>query len=134
MAKVKGDDVYVKINTGTVGSPVWTKMGSQKDCSWAGSLDTIDVTDKDSAGWKESLAGNRGFEPEFEAFLVEDDSAFAVLKAGYFSRNAVGLQIITPTKTYQGTFYVTELSMEGPLGDASTVSFSLVATGAVTES
>ena len=134
MAKVKGESIYVKVNTGTEGSPVWTKVGGQKDASMTQGLGEIDVTDKDSLGWEENLPGNRTLEVEFDAFLIEDDAGFVEMKKGFWDRKDLHLQLITPTKTYAGKFRLSELSLEGPADDAGTVSFSLKATGAVLES
>jgi len=131
MAKVKGEDIYVNINTGTYGSPVWTKVGGQKDASITFGLGDIDVTDKDSGGWEESLFGNRKVEIEFDAFLIEDDAGFTEMKKGFWDAipKDLDLQLKTPAATYRGSFRLTEMPIEAPLGDAATVSFSLKLTG-----
>ena len=131
MAKVKGESIYVKVNTGTVGSPVWTKVGGQKDASMSRSLEEIDVTDKDSAGWKERLPGNREVEIEFDAFLIEDTAGFLEMCKGFEERKELMLQLITPAHIYQGSFILGEDGIEGPLDDAGAVSFSLKLTGAL---
>jgi len=134
MAKIKGENIFVKVNTGTVGSPVWTKVGGQKDASMSRSLEEIDVTDKDSSGWKEYLTGSRGVEIEFDGFLIEDNAGFLEMCKGFEERKELMLQLITPTKTYQGTFNIGEDGIEGPLDDAGAFSFSLKLTGALVKS
>jgi len=132
MAKVKGVDVYVEVNTGTEAMPVWTKVGGQKEATTTFSLAEIDVTDKDSAGFEENLAGNRVVEIEFDAFLIEDNAGFAEMQKGFWERKDLHLRLKTPTKTYTGKFRLTEMPLEGPGDDAASVSFSLKSIGTVT--
>ena len=135
MAKIKGEAVYVEVNTGTYGAPVWTKVGNQLDGSMTPAVGDIDVTDKDSAGWEENLAGNRSVELEFEAFLVEDDAGYLEMKKGFWDTppKDLDLRLKTPTKTYRGYFRLNEQPVEAPVGDAVKVTFSLKLTGALTE-
>jgi len=133
MAKVKGTDIYVEVNTGTEQSPVWTKVGGQSEATLTLSAGTIDVTDKDSQGWEEALLGNRSAELEFDAFLIEDDDGYEALKTAFLGGTELDLRLTTPTKTYRGKFILTELPIESPGDDAATVSFSLKANGAITE-
>lgn len=135
MAKVRGIDVYVEVNTGTYGSPTWTKVGGQRDASITFGLGDIDVTDKDSAGWEQNLPGNRTVEIEFDAFLIEDDAGFAEMKKGFWDPTPkdLDLRLKTPSKTYRGYFRLTEMSKEAPVDDAAAVSFSLKSSGAVAE-
>ncbi len=102
MAKVRGLDVYLKVNTGTVGAPVWTKVGGQRGATITASLGDIDVTDKDNEGWSDSLPGLRSFEVEFDGFLIEDDAGFLELKKGFWDRKDLQCQVITPDHTYTG--------------------------------
>lgn len=134
MAKVKGIAIYVEVNTGTYGSPVWTKVGGQKDASITFGLGEIDVTDKDSAGWEENLPGNRNVEIEFEAFLIEDNAGFVEMKKGFFDATPkdLDLRLTTPAHSYRGYFRLTEMPIEAPQDEAATVSFSLKLTGALT--
>lgn len=136
MAKVKGIDIYVKVNTGTYGSPVWTKVGGQKDASWEWSLEEIDVTDKDSAGWKERLPANREITIDFDCFLIEDDAGFAEMKKAFWDTppKQVDLQLVTPAHTYRGYFQLASGSGEAPLDDAGTIAFSMASTAGVVES
>jgi predicted secreted protein len=135
MSKIRGVDIYVEVNTGTFETPVWTKVGGQKDASITFALGEIDVTDKDSQGWEENLPGNRNVELEFDAFLIEDDAGFAEMKKGFWDATPkdLDLRLKTPGHTYRGNFRLTEMPVEAPLDDAGTVSFSLKLTGPLTE-
>jgi len=78
MGKVGGTDIYLKVNTGTEGSPVWTKVGGQKDAGFDRGLGSMDVTDKDSQSWEEHLPANRNWSLSCEQFLIEDDAGILV--------------------------------------------------------
>ena len=131
MAKLRGVDIYVKVNTGTHEVPVWTKVGGQNGGTLTMSLSDFDVTDKDSAGFEENMAGIRSVEIEFDAFLIEDNVGYIEMQKGFWERKDLELQVITPAMTYSGYFRLTEMPIEGPSDDAATVSFSLKSTGVV---
>lgn len=131
MPKVKGNDVYLKVNTGTEGAPVWTKVGGQKDATFDRGAGTIDVTDKDSQGWEENLSGLRNWGISFDAFIIEDDAGFLEIEDSFDNQLQKQFQIITPGHNYMGKATVESLSMSGPLGDAGVVSFTLKGTSSL---
>jgi len=135
MAKTKGIDVYLKVNTGTHSSPVWTKIGGQKDATINFSRADIDVTDKDSAGWEESIPGNRRLEVDCDCFFIEDDAGILeIVESWTAAPDSVMLeaQVITKAKTYQGAFVFTKAGIKASEKDAAAFSFSLKSTAAVT--
>ena len=134
MGKVKGLDIYLKVNTGTVVSPVWTKVGGQKDATFDRGLGTMDVTDKDSGGDEEHLVGNRTWGMSFDAFLIEDNAGFLEVEAAYDAGEQRQFQVITPGFEYMGMASIEALSMTGPLADAGVVAFTLKGTGALSKS
>lgn len=131
MAKVKGLDIYLKVNAGTVAAPNFQKVGGQKDASFDRGMGTIDVTDKDSAGEEEHLTGIKNWGISFDAFLIEDNAYWLDIEESFEARTQLLYQIITPLHTYQGAASVESLSMSGPLADAGVVSFTLKGTGAL---
>jgi len=133
MAKIKGTDIYLKVNTGTEGSPVWTKLGGQKDATFDRGAATIDVTDKDSAGNEEHLPGIRNWNVSFDAFLIEDNAGFLEVETAFEESLQKQFQIMTKGYAYMGKATVESLSMSGPLGDAGVCSFSLKGTAGLTK-
>jgi predicted secreted protein len=135
MAKIAGTLTYVEVNTGTYGSPVWTKVGGQKDASWSWGLEEIDTTDKDSAGWKERLPANREVSIDFDCFLIEDNAGLVEMKKGFWDATPkqLDLRLKTPSYVYRGYFQLGEGSGEAPLDDAVTIAFSMKSTAVVTE-
>ncbi len=130
MAKIRGIDIYLKVNTGTEGSPVWTKVGGQKDATFDRGGATIDITDKDSAGNEEHLSGNRNWGVSFDAFLIEDNAGFLEIEDAYNADPPTQLQyqIVTPAFTYMGKATVESLSISASLADAGVAAFTLKGT------
>ncbi|MCK4825172.1 hypothetical protein KA005_56005, partial [bacterium] len=133
MAKVKGTDIYLKVNAGTEGAPNYQKVGGQKNASFDRALGTIDVTDKDSPGLEEHLPGIGNWSISFDAFLIEDNAYWLDIEDSHEARTQLLYQIITPSHTYTGKATVESLSMSGPLADAGVVSFTLKGTAALTK-
>lgn len=133
MGKIKGVDVYLKVNTGTEGAPVWTKVGGQEDASFPRGATGIETTDKDSQGWEESIVGINNWSFSFPAFLIEDDAGFLEIENAYDNHEIKQYQFITPTHTYQGKARIEDLTITGPKGDVVKVSFTLVGTSALSK-
>ena len=131
MAKIKGLNIYLKVNTGTEGSPSWSKIGGQKSATFDRGQATIDTTDKDSAGNEEHLASTRNWGFSFDAFLIEDNAAFLEVEAAYDAGTLKQFQFITPGHIYMGKASIESLSIAADLGDAGIASFTLKGTGAL---
>lgn len=136
MAKIAGVNVYVEVNTGTLVTPVWTKVGGQKKAKISWKHTAWDTTDKDSGGFKETIVGNREISVDFDAFLIESDAGFAQLKAGIIGTTItlVNARLTTPTHHYTGNWSIDGLDNESDVKDASTVSFKMSSSGAIVES
>ncbi len=130
MAKVKGLAIFLKVNTGTVAIPVWTKVGGQSDATLDRGVSTMDVTDKDSTD-EEHLIGIGNWGISFSAFLIEDDAGFLEIESSFDARTQLQYQIVTPTATYMAAATVESLSVSAPLSEAGVVSFTLKGTGSL---
>ncbi len=126
MGKVKGQLIYVEVWTGA-----WTKIGYQKDCTIDRGTSPIDVTNKDSGGWEESLAGYKNWGITFDAFLVEDDAGLLQIEADHEAGTVQNYRITTPDHVFVGTAVLEGFSFTGPDGDASVVSFTLKGSGSL---
>ncbi len=133
MGKVKGLDIYLKVNTAVWPATNYQKVGGQKDASFDRGLSTIDVTDKDSAGNEEHLVGIANWSITFDAFLIEANEEWLDVEKSFDDKTQLSYQIITPSHTYTGKATVESLNMTGPLADAGVVSFTLKGTGALTK-
>lgn len=131
MAKIKGAAVFVYINTGTEGSPVWTKVGGQREATFDRGSSVIDVTDKDSGGDEENLPGDRNWGISFGAFLIEDNAGWLAVESAFDGSLQKQYQFRTVGFNYMGKATVESLSMAGAKGDAGVTSFTLKGTGAL---
>lgn len=133
MAKIKGSAIYVSVNTGTEGSPVWTKVGGQKEATFDRGSAVIDTTDKDSGGDEEHLPGERNWSISFGAFLIEDNAGWLEIETAYGAGTQKQYRFITPGYAYMGKATVESLSVAGAKGDAGIASFTLKGTGALSK-
>jgi predicted secreted protein len=133
MAKIKGSSVFVYVNTGTEGSPVWTKVGGQKEATFDRGSSVIDVTDKDSGGNEEHLPGERNWGISFGGFLIEDDAGWLEVEGAYDAGVQKQYRFVTPGFAYMGKATVESCSLAGAKGDAGVASLTLKGTGALTK-
>ncbi|MDH7513552.1 MAG: phage major tail protein, TP901-1 family [Clostridiales bacterium] len=130
MPKIRGKDIYVEVNTGTEQTPVWTKVGGATDASIDMSGEGIDVTDKDSEGWAESLIGIKSVEVSSEHFMLDSDVGYSELEDAYLNDTLLDLRFtVAASKFFRGKFRVSKLSIKGPLKEAGTVSVSFSLSG-----
>ena len=98
---------------------------------------TRDASSKDSAGWKQSLEGQKGFSGSAEGFFAEDATyGFTDLFDAFALRSQVTVTWTTDVAgdvEYSGACYITSLERTDGLEESSTFSVSLEGTGAVTK-
>lgn len=127
MAKVAGVDVLVKVKVATA----FVALGGQKGASLTKSAKTIDVTDKNSGGWSESMAGILSWKVDCEGFVVLGDSAFEQLQTSFAARTAIdveireGANVDTGGVTYTGKAVIVDLSEDFNADDAVSIKISL---------
>jgi predicted secreted protein len=99
----------------------------------------IDVSSKDSSGDSESIAGQKSASLDFEALVDFSPSAgdnIADLITLYQANTAVSWEIASGTAgtapKFTGNGFISSLSMDTPMEDATTFSGSITVTGAVT--
>lgn len=133
MAGASGVDFIVQVNTGTPVSPVWTTVGGQRNATLNRSMDEEDRTTKDSSGWHEGEPSIRHWSIDFDALLLESDAGYAELEDAYNNKEKVHVRVRTPAgNTYTGYAILTDLTMEGPMEEA-TISGTLTGSGALTK-
>jgi len=112
-------------------------VGQSKDFSISIDSDMIDATTKDSNKWKEFLAGDKGWTADVEALV---DFAQSEGFSECFSDVTNGTKItvkfgteVTGDARWTGDAYVSNLSLNAPMNDVVSYSFSLQGTGSLTE-
>ncbi|HEY8342034.1 MAG TPA: phage tail tube protein, partial [Calditerricola sp.] len=89
MAKVAGVDILLLVNTGSDESPVWTEVGGQRGATLSESLETIDVTAKDSGGAQEFAPGLYSWTISADGVVVVGNEAQAALKTAIRNRQPI---------------------------------------------
>jgi len=128
MGYVKGDNIRF-YNAGV-------QLTLEMEVSLSASLDTIETTDKDSAGWKTFEDGDKSWTCSGSANLdfdaAENVSQFFV---DFVAGDAIAVDVgsAVDTKFYSGNGIMNAFSLEGPRNGLSTFSFEIQGTGALTE-
>ncbi len=122
--KVAGVDVLLKVDVSGVKKPI----GGQKGASLSRSAETIDVSDKTSEGWSESIMGLKSWSLECDGFVTLGDEGFEKLHDAFDNRDALDVEIKVGGAdgyTYTGKVVITDFPEEFPMDDAVTYSLSL---------
>lgn len=114
-----------------------TKLAHATDCSLELSMDMIDTTTKDSAGWKDGLPGLRSWNLS-SSHLYEDSAVQGLdeLWAAYNARTPLTVRFSTEVvgeERFTGSVYVTSISLSGGVEDAAAYSVTFEGTGALTK-
>jgi len=116
-----------------------TKIANATSNDFDITKDMIDVTNKDSGGYKEFLAGEAGWTLSCEGIFEEDGGVTGIswsdiitdLMAGTSVTVAMTSQVSGDIKL-SGSAFFSNLTMSAPNNDATTFSASLQGTGALT--
>ena len=122
--KVAGVDVLLKVDIDGTKKP----ERKQKGASLSRSAETIDVSDKTSGGWSESIMGLKSWSLDCEGFVTLGDEGYEKLHDAFDNREALDVEIKvgeTGGYTYTGKVVITDFPEEFPMDDACTFSVSL---------
>lgn len=87
--KIAGVDVLLKVKKDTKTIVV----GGQKGASLSRSAETIDVSDKTSGGWSESIMGLKSWGVDCEGFVVLGDEGYELLEEAFDNREPVEVEL-----------------------------------------
>lgn len=130
----KGVNFLIFVNTGTVATPVWTKVAGQKGGSFNRSADTLDLTSKDNYGWADADYGVKSWEISGDGILVEDDAGYLALETAFNNSDFVMVRWQTAAGAkYEGEAVITDFPVDAPYDDLATYSITLTGKGAPTK-
>jgi TP901-1 family phage major tail protein len=122
---MSGTDVLLLVNTGTVGSPVYTAVGSQRGLSREETTEEIDISSKDERAMR-VLAGRYGSTMSLDALYVPDDASFLALKSAMRNGDLILVRLSEDgVEVEEADALVTSMSEEYPDVDAATISVAL---------
>jgi TP901-1 family phage major tail protein len=140
--KIQGKNALLFVNAGegaTVESPNWLLVGGQRNSALEMSADEIDVSDKGSGGWGDTLAGTKTWSISLESIMVIGDIGAQAIKQAFL--NDQEIQIMRWRRSSEagylgeaetGWVTVTEFSDDAPHDDAMTLTGTLNGRGAPT--
>lgn len=132
MAKFCGKDLLIGVGAG---EPLaYTTVAAMTTTSMTLNAESVDVTDKGSANWREILAGCGINTMELSAAgKVTDDAGLAALQTACIAGTLLPMQVISGNgDEFTGLFKITTIERSGEYNQAEQYSLSLASAGAIT--
>ena len=108
----------------------WITVAGQRGGKLNRSADTLDVTSKDSEGWKEHEYSFREWSIDADGLIVENDEGYKALDKAYFDLEKVKVKMVTQAgNKYEGLALLTDFPTDAPYNDSATYSVKLQGAG-----
>lgn len=104
-------------------------LAGQRGATLNRSAETIDITNKVSAGWKEIITSVKEWSIDCDGVFVEDDTALKALETAFNANTMVDVKISDGEWGYKGKAIITDFPIDAPYDDAATYSLTLQGTG-----
>ncbi len=136
---INGTDIGIYISTTSGGT--YTLVAFSTDASLSLAMETRDITNKDSSGWRELLESTRSGSISGNFLYAQNDSAgadvfgFVDLYGYYTGRTPLFVKFQTSgsgDSYYTASCYLTSLEASAPTEDNTTCSLTLELSGAIT--
>ncbi len=140
MAIFNGTDLILKVSPTSGGTE--QKLMHSQNVSLSMNVDTIDISTKDSAGFRDLLGGQKSFSLSADGLMdfnsAGTDTEVDELFDQMFGRTAVTFVFgfdspATGEYSYSGSGFITSLEISGATEDAPTYSVSIEGTGALVQ-
>lgn len=130
---MNGTDVLILVNTGTPVVPVYTAVGSQRDCNLDEATNAIDASSKNQRE-RRVLPGRYTADLSLDSLYVEDDAGYLALLAAKRDGTMILIAVQDDGVVIE-TFdaVVTGLTRNWPDQDVGTCSMTAAVDGAITE-
>jgi len=126
---MNGTDVLLLVNTGTIQSPVYEVVGSQRGVSFPENTENIDVSSKDSRAGR-VLAGRYNATISMEALYVPSDAAYQALKTAMRDGEMIKVRRSeSAIETEECDAVINSLSPEFPDQEEAVISIELTVDG-----
>src|SRR5699024_1669324 len=122
---------------------VWDSTGSkliavagQQGLTINRDKDTIEVTSKDSQGWKQNIVGCKEWSIDNDGVYVRDHKSHKLMKEAFDGDDPVLIKVTNQkakTDLFGGLALVTSYPIEAPYDDAVTYTVTLTGTGALVD-
>lgn len=129
--KTLGKDYLLFIAEGSKESPTWNLLGGQRGANLSMSAEEIDVSDKNSDGWGDTLPGMKSWSIELDSISVLGDRGVDIVKQCFLTDSpAYVMRRYKDGTALIGWATVTDFSDETAHDDAATLSGTLNGKGA----
>lgn len=129
-----GIDFVIKVNTGTIASPTYTKVAGQRGGSLKRTTGEADMTTKDSNNWHEGKPTIRSWSIDGDGLIIENDTGYSAIKTAWLANEQVQVQMVTADgHTNTGMATITDFSDDVPYDAEATYTIALAGSGALVE-
>lgn len=134
MPAEKGRSFVLKVGDGATPTEAFTTVGGMRSTSISLNNETVDVSDKDSNGWRELLAaaGARSVTVSGSG-VFKDTASEDTVRVNALGQSVDNYEIVFESgDKFAGPFQITSLEYTGDNNDARQYSITLESAGAVT--
>ena len=121
----RGLDIILTINDNIV--------GGQRNATLNREAETIDITNKVSGGWTESMTSVKSWSIEGNGIFVVNDTALDAIETAFLNGDWVQVKVADDTWGYTGLGVITDFPIEANYDDAATYSITITGSGALTK-
>ena len=114
----------------TIGGNV---VGGQRNATLNREAETIDITNKVSGGWTESMTSVKSWSIEGTGIFVVDDDALDAIETAFLNGSWVTVQVADDSWGYTGRGVITDFPIEANYDDAATYTITITGSGALTK-
>lgn len=127
---MKGRAVLIKVNKGTNEVPNWVAVAGQQGGSLERSVDSTEVTDKDSED-RMLIGTYLSWSMSCDGLYKIGDEGFKALETAFNAKEPVLVQFAMADNTYSGEGLITELNFDAGHEDLVTYEASIEGSGAL---
>jgi TP901-1 family phage major tail protein len=133
---IRGLEVLIYVNVAEEGQPAkYEPVGGQRGASLSMSADELDITDKNTVGYKKFLVGLKEWSISCDGLVVDGETAYDALFKAFIDGNIVHIQLKKEDGSfgYEGDMVISSMDFDAQYDDALTYSCELKGAGDLTK-
>ena len=125
--KIRGLEIFLYVNG--------TAVGGQRGASLSMSADELDVTDKNTTGYKKFLVGLKEWSISCDGLVVAGEAGYDALFNAFIAGNVIEVELKKADGTfgYKGPVVISSMDLDALYDDALTYSCELKGAGDLTQ-
>ena len=117
----RGVDVVLMVND--------IPVAGQQNASLTRSMTPIDITNKVSGSWKESLSGTKTWQVSCNGMYVKDAESYKALENAFMNNEELTVRVIMDNHSYVGQALITNFPLNAVFNDQFKYILQLLGTG-----